>query len=158
MVLLLSLWAVHWVCRGLLETRWIRAGLGTYPNVLQLYVHTPDNQNLLFEENWTLESAVDTGSLWLSTKLTAWSKFNADQKSGSTRLGMKGKRPGRHAATLPLALSPCYADIRQALLLGMLCSGHGSLSKIRVAVWGRATLCLILAEQGEIHLEAAPVW
>ena len=100
------------LCIGSAEACWRLYGFelaGSYPNVLQLHVHTPDNQNVLFEEEGDLESAVDMARS-ADTKLTAWFKFNADQKR-EYEARMKGKRTGRHAATRPLALSTCYADI-----------------------------------------------
>jgi len=99
------------LCIGSAEACWRLLGFelaGSYPNVQPLHLHTPDNQNVLFEDSVELESVLE-GARLNDTMLTGWFKFNAEQKREYEAKLAEGRR--RTSVEKPAALSMCYADI-----------------------------------------------
>jgi hypothetical protein len=96
------------LCVGSAEACWRLFGFGlagSSPNVLNLHLHTPENQNVLFEESEDLEDVVEDARL-KETMLTAWFKFNATAKEAYEAAVAQGRHVQR-----PPALTTCYADI-----------------------------------------------
>ena len=99
------------LCIGSAEACWRLFGFelaGSSPSVQQLHVHTQGNQHVLFEEDRELKNVV-AGARFKDTMLTAWFKFNAEEK----RKYEAKLAEGTHGPTVPkpAALSTCYADI-----------------------------------------------
>eukprot|EP00889_Picochlorum_renovo_P008954 jgi/Picre1/35984/NNA_003441.t1 len=84
------------LCIGSAEACWRLFGFelaGNYPSVQQLHLHTPNDQSVLFEEEGNLVDVVqEAGSA--DTMLTAWFKFNLEEKRKyQARLAGAGEGP-----------------------------------------------------------------
>ena len=99
------------LCIGSAEACWRLFGFelaGSYPSVQQLHLHTPNDQNVLFEEEDNLVDVVQEAGA-ADTMLTAWFKFNLEEKH-KYNASLAGAGEGT-IVPKPVALSTCYADI-----------------------------------------------